>query len=182
MIDLFHKHVLDQIGSSEIFHTKFFSENFTHSLYELFKEHKEWTTKRFAYSTHDVHLEESFPDLFDLIKERFDNSILKVMADVWALDQAVETKDIFIVKYSKDTQTKLKTHVDDSYISGSIKLNNNYKGGILTFPRQSVTNQETEVGDLLIWPSQITHPHNSTLLEEGEKYSITIWTACKNNS
>ena len=104
------------------------------------------------------------------------------MADVWALDQEVETKDIFIVKYSKDTQTKLKMHVDDSYISGSIKLNNNYEGGILTFPRQSVTNQETEVGDLLIWPSQITHPHNSTLLEEGEKYSITIWTACKNNS
>lgn len=182
MIDLFHKHVLNQIKFSEIFHTKFFSESFTQSLYELFKDHNEWTTKRFAYSTHDVHLEESFPDLFDIIRERFDNSILKAMADVWALDQEVETKDIFIVKYSKDTQTKLKTHVDDSYISGSIKLNNNYKGGILTFPRQSVTNQETEVGDLLIWPSQITHPHNSTLLKEGEKYSITIWTACKNNS
>ena len=71
MIALFHKHVLDQIGSSEIFHTKFFSESFTHSLYELFKEHKEWTTKRFAYSTHDVHLEESFPDLFDLINQDF---------------------------------------------------------------------------------------------------------------
>ena len=61
-------------------------------------------------------------------------------------------------------------------------LNNNYDGGILTFPRQSVTNQEVKVGDLLIWPSEITHPHNSTELKGGEKYSITIWTDAKKSS
>jgi hypothetical protein len=181
MQNIFHKHVLEPIGA-EIFHTKFFTENFTNILYDLFKEHDEWTTKRFAYSTHDVHLNESFPDIFSLIKDRFEDLILRTMADIWYLDAGTEIKDIFIVKYSKDTQTKLKTHVDDSYISGSIKLNNNYKGGILTFPRQSVTNQNIAIGDLLIWPSQITHPHNSTPLEEGEKYSITIWTDAKNNS
>tara|TARA_A100001011_G_scaffold263811_1_gene272436 strand:- start:291 stop:839 length:549 start_codon:yes stop_codon:yes gene_type:complete len=182
MKELFHKHVLNPIESSEIFHTKFFSEDFAGRLYELFSNHSEWTTKRFAYSTHEVQLEKFFPDLYSIIKERFDNFIIKTMADVWVLDEGAEAEDIFVVKYSEDTQTKLKTHVDDSYISGSIKLNNNYKGGILTFPRQRVTNQKTEVGDLLIWPSQITHPHNSTLLEEGEKYSITIWTACKKSS
>ena len=104
------------------------------------------------------------------------------MSEIWTLDDTAEAEDIFVVKYSKDTQTELKTHVDDSYVSGSIKLNNNYEGGILTFPRQRVTNQAAEVGDLLVWPSQITHPHNSTLLEEGEKYSITIWTASKKSS
>ena len=182
MQNIFHQHILDPIGNSEIFHTKFFTRPFADILYELFKEHKEWTNKRFAYSTHDVHLSESFPDIFSIIKDRFESLILKTMADIWYLDNSTKVKDIFIVKYSKDTQTKLKTHIDDSYISGSIKLNNNYKGGVLRFPRQSVTNQEADIGDLLLWPSQITHPHNSSPLEEGEKYSITIWTDAKNNS
>ena len=182
MKNLFHKHVLTEISSSEVFHTKFFSKDFVNNLHELFSGHDQWTTKKFAYSTHEVQLEKYFPDLYSIIKERFDNFILKTMSEIWTLDDTAEAEDIFVVKYSKDTQTELKTHVDDSYVSGSIKLNNNYEGGILTFPRQRVTNQAAEVGDLLVWPSQITHPHNSTLLEEGEKYSITIWTASKKSS
>ena len=183
MNQVFHKHVLDElVPKSEIFHTKFLVKDYAEVLYDLFSNHEEWTTKRFAYSTHDVHLEESFPDLYEIIKDRFETMILRTMADVWALNDEVNVKDIFIVKYQKETQIKLKTHVDDSYISGNIKLNNNYKGGVLTFPRQAVTNQEVEVGDLLIWPSEITHPHNSTELKEGEKYSITVWTDAKKNS
>ena len=36
MIDLFHKHVLNQIKFSEIFHTKFFSESFAEDFAEGF--------------------------------------------------------------------------------------------------------------------------------------------------
>ena len=70
MKELFHKHVLSPIESSEIFHTKFFSEDFAGRLYELFSNHSEWTTKRFAYSTHEVQLEKFFPDLYSIIKRK----------------------------------------------------------------------------------------------------------------
>ena len=57
-----------------------------------------------------------------------------------------------------------------------MKLNDEYKGAALEFPRQEFSNLDIHVGDLICWPSKITHPHRSTQLEEGEKYSLTIWT------
>tara|TARA_Y100001949_G_scaffold46233_1_gene38313 strand:+ start:140 stop:700 length:561 start_codon:yes stop_codon:yes gene_type:complete len=181
---IFHKHFLREISPerSDIFHTKFFTESFCYVIYEMFKEQKEWTDKEFAYSTHDIQLADKFPDLYEIIKERIDNLILPTMGDIWALDHTAESSDIFVVKYSEDTQKELKPHIDQSYISGSIKLNDDYVGGTLMFPRQKVSNQDISPGDLLIWPSQITHEHYSTVLEQGEKYSITIWTDTKNNS
>ena len=182
--NVFHKHFLRELSPErrDIFHTKFFTEPFCFIIYELFRSQEDWTKKEFSYSTHDIQLADKFPDLYDMIKERIDNLILPIMADIWALDSSVESGDIFAVKYSADTQKELKPHIDQSYISGSIKLNDDYIGGTLMFPRQKVSNQDISPGDLLIWPSQITHEHYSTVLEQGEKYSITIWTDTKNSS
>ena len=83
---------------------------------------------------------------------------------------------IFAIKYSMEGQRHLPIHRDESYVSGSIKLNNEYKGADLTFPEQGFTNKDLEVGDLLMWPGSLTHPHGSDYLLEGTKYSATIWT------
>jgi len=61
-------------------------------------------------------------------------------------------------------------------ISAAIKLNNEYSGGLLNFPRQNVTNESLEVGDAVFWPAQVTHPHESLFLESGIKYSLVLWT------
>ena len=186
--NVFHEHALKELSPerSEIYHTKFFTESFCYILYEMFKEQKEWTKipgyDDIAYTTHDIQLADKFPDLYEIIKERVENIIFSIMGKIWSFDSSVQTSDIFAVKYSEDTQKELKPHIDQSYISGSIKLNNDYTGGVLMFPRQHVTNQDITPGDLLLWPSQITHQHYSTVLEQGEKYSITIWTDTKNNS
>ena len=75
-----------------------------------------------------------------------------------------------------DTQKSLPPHHDDSFITGSVKLNSNYDGAEVLFPRKNFTNRHIEVGDLLLWPGNITHLHESTELISGEKYSLTIWT------
>ena len=183
--NVFHEHVLKELSPeiSEIFHTKFFTESYCSLLYEVFKEQKEWSKiPGYKYTTHDIQLADRFPDLYEIIKERVEYIIFSTMGKIWSCDPSVQTSDIFVVKYSEDTQKELKPHIDQSYISGSIKLNNDYTGGVLMFPRQHVTNQDIAPGDLLLWPSQITHEHYSTVLEQGEKYSITIWTDTKNNS
>ena len=67
-------------------------------------------------------------------------------------------------------------HHDDSYITGSIKLNNDYTGAELLFPRQKFSNKDVQVGDLLLFPGEVTHPHKCAPLKSGEKYSLTMWT------
>ena len=60
-------------------------------------------------------------------------------------------------------------------VSGSVKLNDNYLGAELT-ARQHFTNRHIDRGQMLLWPGQVTHPHVCEELEEGVKYSLTLWT------
>ena len=85
-------------------------------------------------------------------------------------------KDAFLIKYDQKRQNELKLHNDASLVSGSIKLNDDYEGGELYFPRQRFSNQNIPVGKCILFPSQVTHGHSSIKLLSGTKYSMTIWT------
>tara|TARA_Y100000590_G_scaffold87048_3_gene97530 strand:+ start:9298 stop:9843 length:546 start_codon:yes stop_codon:yes gene_type:complete len=177
MLDLFYEQNLTEV-STDIFHTRFLNEELSDTILTLLKKENAWERGVYdrRYSTHDTKLSSHFPTVYHLIKEQIENIVLRSMYDIWSFNSNIEADSIFAVKYSKDTQLSLKEHVDESYISGSIKLNTDYEGGILKFPRQNFTNENIPIGDLIIWPSQITHPHLSTKVTKGEKYSITIWT------
>jgi hypothetical protein len=60
-------------------------------------------------------------------------------------------------------------------VSMSVKLNDNYTGAELEFPRQGVTNASLAIGEVVAWPSLVTHPHASAPITSGVKYSLTIW-------
>ena len=86
-------------------------------------------------------------------------------------------RDAFVMRYSVDTQKSLALHNDASLVTGSVKLNDNYKGASLVFPRQGVTNDDVPVGKMILFPGSVTHGHECTQLEEGVKYSFTMWTS-----
>ena len=86
-------------------------------------------------------------------------------------------RDAFLIKYEMDKQRELRVHNDASLVTGSVKLNDDYTGGLLEFPRQKFTNKDIPVGKCLLFPGQVTHGHTSTLLESGTKYSLTIWSS-----
>ena len=139
-------------------------------------EGQEWSSNRFdAYRTQDIYLEEAIPDLFQSIDLHLQHRIWPSVIKYWDVDP-IKTSTAFVLKYTMDSQKSLPLHHDESFISGSVKLNEDYEGGILKFPRQSFTNEDLKVGQLLCWPSKITHPHLSTELTSGTKYSLTIWT------
>lgn len=52
--------------------------------------------------------------------------------------------------------------------------NDDYEGGRLHFPRQDVT-IEPEAGMLVMFPANFTHPHESTPVTRGVKYSVVSW-------
>ena len=170
--------------ATDVYHTKFLNETIVEALVDLLKEDQNWKIGEYdrKYSTHDIALDEFYPDIHDLIKEQFDNMVIPAMSGIWSFGHKPEADTIFAVKYSKNTQLGLKEHIDEGCVSGSIKLNTQPKGGVLEFRRQNYSNKDVGVGDLIIWPSPLTHPHLSTDIQEGEKYAITIWTDAKNSS
>ena len=113
--------------------------------------------------------------------EELEKHWLKTVYDIsykyWEPCHIYGLRDAFIIRYSMDTQRSLKRHHDASLVTGSVKLNDEYTGGLLEFPRQGITNKDIPVGKCLLFPGQVSHPHLSTELESGVKYSLTIWSS-----
>ena len=78
----------------------------------------------------------------------------------------------FIKKFSMDGQTDLSLHSDNSILTIFVKLNDENEGCLTVFPRQNWDSSQMKVGEVGIWPGSITHPHYTTKLESGVKYSL----------
>ena len=113
--------------------------------------------------------------------EELEKHWLKTVYDIsykyWEPCHIYGLRDAFIIRYSMDTQRSLKRHHDASLVTGSVKLNDEYTGGELQFPRQGISNSDIPVGKCLLFPGQVSHPHLSSELESGVKYSLTIWSS-----
>jgi hypothetical protein len=129
-----------------------------------------------GYNTQDIYLEKELPEIYHTINSSLKALVLSKLIDILGLNEVPEPYTMFAIKYSMDSQRSLKLHHDESYITGSIKLNDDYEGAELDFPEQEYTNKDLGVGDLLLWPASLTHKHKSNELLKGEKYSLTIWT------
>jgi len=173
--ELFHDINLEEV-SSNILHTKFITEELCSYILDACLDKNSWSSNRKQpYFTQDIHLEKELPEWYTFLEEGLQIALNKASL-WWNLGEEIKVADLFAIKYSLDTQTNLKVHHDDSFISGSIKLNSSYEGGELFFPRQNFNNKNIGIGDLILWPGQITHEHGSKTLLSGKKYSITIWT------
>jgi len=98
-----------------------------------------------------------------------------VLQQEWPFIEYCGLRDAFVIRYALGGQEHLRIHHDVAQVSASVKLNDGYEGGELSFPRQSVTNAPAVVGELLAWPSLVTHPHETSPLRAGVKYALTIW-------
>lgn len=103
--------------------------------------------------------------------------LAKICEQYWTPEAYVGLRDAFTMRYSTDTQTTLGLHTDASLFTGSVKLNDNYSGAELVFPRQNFTNKEVPVGKCLLFPGMVTHGHSVNELMGGVKYSLTMWTS-----
>jgi len=76
-----------------------------------------------------------------------------------------------------------KKHIDRSHnskatsdreISVVIGANSDYSGGDLIFPRQDLSIR-VEAGDVIVFPSGYTHPHEVTPVTKGTRKTIVTW-------
>ena len=165
----------------DIYATPFLTEEYCERVLWALEQEGTWAPSCSRYPTQDIHLKNDLPYYYEEMDEHLFYSIWPLIQQEWNISD-IELTDMFAVKYTLDGQKKLKLHHDKSYVTGSIKLNNDYDGAELKFPRQDFSNINIPVGDMIIWPSQITHPHHCSELLKGQKYSITIWTTEANSS
>ena len=116
-------------------------------------------------------------NMWEELKEHWMNTVYQIVYDYWYPCHMYGLRDAFIIKYEMNKQRELRLHSDASLVTGSIKLNDDYEGGILEFPRQEVSNKDVPIGKCILFPSQVSHPHTSTKLMSGTKYSLTIWSS-----
>jgi hypothetical protein len=124
----------------------------------------------------EVSLATISPRLFAHVEEDLERRIVPRWRTVWPEFAWNGLHDAFVIKYAAGEYGDLPLHHDVAQISVAVRLNAGYEGGALEFPRQRWANDGVDVGDLVAWPSLVTHPHRSRPVTRGVKYSLTIWT------
>jgi GR25 family glycosyltransferase involved in LPS biosynthesis len=118
------------------------------------------------------------PRLVDNIADHIATRLVPWVNQHFAPLNCPGVKDMFIVKYNNCVdQPGLALHSDAATITVTIRLNEGYVGGQLEFPRQLFRNDAVPVGTALVWPSSVTHPHQSLPVTAGTKYTLTTWLA-----
>ena len=124
---------------------------------------------------HELSLAVISPQLFETVQQDLGERIWPQLREEWPYIDYFGLRDAFVIKYALGAQEHLRIHHDVAQLSASVKLNDGYEGAELEFPRQGVTNASCAVGELLAWPSLVTHPHQTVPLRSGVKYALTIW-------
>lgn len=124
---------------------------------------------------HEVSLAVISPRLFEAVQQDIGARIWPRLRTVWPYIDYHGLRDVFVIRYALGEQERLRVHHDVAQVSGSVKLNDDYDGAQLSFPQQGFDNSGCAVGEMLVWPSLVTHPHQTEQLERGVKYALTIW-------
>jgi hypothetical protein len=124
---------------------------------------------------HEVSLAAISPALFANVQDDLGGRIWPQLQDTWPLIDYHGVRDAFVIRYAAGEQEELRLHHDVAQVSGSVKLDDGFEGSELRFPRQGVDNTDVPVGSLLVWPSLVTHPHETTPLRSGVRHGLTIW-------
>ncbi len=143
---------------------------------DIANAHNNWQSLDYdKFPAQEIRLKEL--NLFEELEWHWDEYIKPIVEKYWKPLELYGLRDAFVLKYDTSSQTKLALHHDASYVTGSVKLNDDYVGGELVFPRQDVSNINIPAGKLLLFPGAVTHPHECVDLISGTKYSLTIWSS-----
>jgi hypothetical protein len=124
---------------------------------------------------HEVSLAAISPRLFETVQDDLGRRVWPQLQAVWPLIDYHGLRDAFVIRYAPGEQEELRAHHDVAQVSGAVRLNDDYEGAELWFPRQRTGNGLVAVGSLLAWPSLVTHPHEARPLRRGVKYGLTVW-------
>ena len=170
---------IEKLDTDIILIKNLLTEDFCNDLIDACNELNTWKPlPSDKFPAQEIRLKTLADDKFFRAFEKAYLDKIRVYAEKhWPVLLMYGIRDLFAMKYSLETQKNLPLHHDMSLVSGSMKLNDDFEGATLNFPRQNINNRDHKVGDMMLWPAQVTHPHECTDLIKGVKYSLTLWTS-----
>lgn len=173
-------------NSNDIIITPFWTEDFCNELCDAAIFYKDKFYRHYQQTSYygtkgDIYFNILYLDLlnrylFEDFTDHYAKDIGHIIHQEWPVTDVKGWFPPFIVKYDSQKKDNINLHNDVSDITLVVKLNNNYEGGRLEFPRQNWNNDEVPVGYAQIWPSTITHPHRVTAVTKGMRFVFTSWT------
>lgn len=156
----------------------FFTREQCQSLIQLAESNGNWKSLDYdKFPAQEIRIKTISQDLFYSIEKHIMDVIAPQIEKYWFPLLMHGVRDMFIIKYSPETQSSLSCHHDASLVSGIIKLNDDYEGGDTYFHRQDYSNKDIPLGDVILWPGQVTHGHEGKRVTSGTKYNLVIWTS-----
>ena len=160
----------------DMFIVDFMTQDQCERLIELSEHHGDWKgMEGDKFPAQEIRIKQL--GLWDEMKSHWEKHLHPHIESFWKPMEMYGLRDAFTMRYALDTQTSLRLHTDASLVTGSVKLNDDYEGAVLKFPRQGITNEHVPVGKAIMFPGQVTHGHECTELTKGVKYSLTMWTS-----
>lgn len=165
-----------QILDRDMLLVDFMTPSMCEDMIRLADEYGEWGSLSYdKFPAMEIRLKKL--GLWDQIQDHWQKVLFPVIEKHWYPMEMYDLRDAFVMRYSLDTQTNLRLHTDASLVTGSVKLNEDYLGADLYFPRQKISNRDIPIGKCILFPGQVTHGHTCTELTHGVKYSLTMWTS-----
>lgn len=162
----------------DIVHSKFLDIQSCNTLIRLAEDNGKWKSLDYdTFPAKEIRIRDISLKLFSQLEEHLLRSISPSIEKYWHPLLMYGIRDAFIIKYSPKTQSGLGCHHDASLVSGIVKLNDGYEGGDTYFHRQEYSNIDVPVGDIILWPGQVTHGHAGRKVTKGTKYNLVIWTS-----
>lgn len=161
--------------SEDMLVVDFMTQNQCERLIELADMHGGWGSLSYdKFPAQEIRMKEL--GLWKELEKAWQDHIVPTVEKYWRPLEMYGLRDGFVMRYAMDTQTKLNLHHDASLVTGSVKLNDDYMGAELIYPRQGFSNKDIPVGKCILFPAQVTHGHECLPLVNGVKYSLTIWS------
>jgi len=172
--------ISDQIGNftyidKDTFSTPFFTEEYCKYFIDIFENHGLQVHKNGNYDTlihHPPDGDEMCRDYLRIVKDKVEPEIVNCFTHVIKNRLWRGYPVPFIKKFSSTGQRDLNMHVDNSLLTLFVKLNDDFIGCETIFPRQDINLKDVKVGHMIVFPGVVTHPHYTTALESGIKYSL----------
>jgi len=154
----------------------FMTPSMCDELIKISDEHGGWGSLSYdKFPAQEIRVKEL--GMWEEMEKHWEKYLYPIVEKFWTPMEMYGLRDAFVMRYALNTQTSLKLHNDASLVTGSVKLNDDYEGADLFFPRQNITNEDVPVGKCILFPGQVTHGHTCRELVSGVKYSLTMWTS-----
>ena len=158
----------DELVKMAKFYTKKFSPYITYTKDRThdMTDRSPWDTLFFSRISHI---------LFEDFRDHYKKYICPILEKHFYPETIAGWFSPMIIKYARKGQG-VDLHNDASLFTLNVKLNTDYEGCDVEFPRQGWTNKDLPKGWCMIWPSKVTHPHRAHPLISGTKYTLSSWT------